>query len=184
MKTPTGGQTRPAMDATREAVFSSLGELVQQAAVLDLFAGCGAYGLEAISRGAGNGTFIEKDLRALRCLQANAEAVTKSLGEPRMMTIKQGDVFRQVLSNEDRYDLIFADPPYAILAGQGEDLLSIARQLLAASSRARLILEAPGDWHPPAIDGLSLLKRLGKGRKQATALIFQAQELSASSSSA
>src|SRR3954470_14415206 len=77
---PKGGQVRPATDGLRQAVFSSLGERVVAARFLDLFAGSGAYGLEALSRGAAGGVFVEQNHRATACLRENISAVCKSLG--------------------------------------------------------------------------------------------------------
>src|SRR5580658_3909094 len=66
---PRGGAVRPATDGMRQAVFSSLGSRVEGARFVDLFAGSGAYGLEALSRGASGGTFVERSARASSCLR-------------------------------------------------------------------------------------------------------------------
>ena len=98
---------RPTMDRVKAAIFSSLGEKVTGARVLDLFAGTGALGIEALSRGADSVTFVEKDRAAVRAIERNL-AHTGLRGR-----IRQQDVFaflRQAAS--EKYDLIFADPPY------------------------------------------------------------------------
>src|SRR6186713_2071110 len=77
---PRGDTVRPATDGMRQSVFSSLGERVVGARFLDLFAGSGAYGLEAVSRGAAGGVFVEKSAKAVACLRTNITAVCKSLG--------------------------------------------------------------------------------------------------------
>src|SRR3954454_24471036 len=77
--TPKGDAVRPATDGMRQAVFSSLGARVAGARFLDLFAGSGAYGLEALSRGAIAGTFVEQNGKAVACLRQNIAAVCKSL---------------------------------------------------------------------------------------------------------
>src|SRR5471030_2715621 len=77
---PKGDAVRPATDGLRQAVFSSLGARVAGARFLDLFAGSGAYGLEALSRGATGGVFVESNHRAVGCLRKNLSAVCKSLG--------------------------------------------------------------------------------------------------------
>ncbi len=107
---PTGRATRPFLERAREAVFSSLGALVENAAVLDLFAGTGSLGLEAMSRGAATVTFVERDRNALAVLRRNIEAV--GLGG----TVVAGDVERFVASStgEGAYDLAFVDPPYDV----------------------------------------------------------------------
>src|SRR3954471_22722366 len=77
---PKGDSVRPATDALRQAVFSSLAARVPGARFLDLFAGSGAYGLEAFSRGAEGGVFVEKNARTADFIRRNITAVCKSLG--------------------------------------------------------------------------------------------------------
>src|SRR3954465_11512303 len=76
---PKGDAVRPATDAMRQAVFSSLGARTVGARFLDLFAGSGADGLEALSRGAAGGVFVEQNAKAVACLRQNIAAVCKSL---------------------------------------------------------------------------------------------------------
>src|SRR5512141_2656208 len=77
---PKGDAVRPATDALRQAVFSSLAARVPGARFLDLFAGSGAYGLEAFSRGAAGGVFVEHNARTVAFIRQNIAAVAKSLG--------------------------------------------------------------------------------------------------------
>src|SRR4051794_29287469 len=77
---PKGDAVRPATDGMRQSVFSSLGDRVVDARFLDLFAGSGAYGLEALSRGAATGVFVEQNAKAAACIERNIAAVCKSLG--------------------------------------------------------------------------------------------------------
>jgi 16S rRNA (guanine966-N2)-methyltransferase len=106
---PTGRVTRPFPDRAREAVFSSLGASVDDAFVLDLFAGTGSLGLEAMSRGAAAATFVERDRAALAVLRRNIDAV--GLGG----TVVSDDVERFVASpRAGSYDLAFVDPPYDV----------------------------------------------------------------------
>ena len=79
---PPGDRVRPATDGMRQAVFSSLAALVPGATCLDLFAGTGSYGLEALSRGAEKVVFVERNPKALGCLRRNLAAVERSLGSP------------------------------------------------------------------------------------------------------
>ena len=83
LRVPKGDAVRPATDALRQAIFSSLAQRVPGARFLDLFAGSGAYGLEALSRGAVGGVFVENNFQALGCLRQNVAAVCKSLGRGR-----------------------------------------------------------------------------------------------------
>ena len=104
------GEVRPTTDRVREAVFSILNPLMDQADVLDLFAGSGAFGLEALSRGAGNARMV--DFSRLSCAAARANLVKTGLEGG---TVIQGDavqfVKRELLAGR-KYDIIFADPPY------------------------------------------------------------------------
>ena len=102
---------RPTMDRVKAAIFSSLGERIIGARVLDLFAGTGALGIEALSRGAKAATFVESDRRAIEAIEHNL-ALTGFRGR-----IRQQDVFDFLrhASATEVYDLIFADPPYEVL---------------------------------------------------------------------
>jgi len=107
---PEGEVTRPTSDRVREALFSTLGSLtdLDDARVLDLYAGSGALGLEALSRGAAHVTFVERDRRALTCLRANIAATR--LGPT---TVRADDAARVLArAPEHPVDLVLADPPY------------------------------------------------------------------------
>jgi 16S rRNA (guanine966-N2)-methyltransferase len=99
---------RPTMDRVKAAIFSSLGEAISGARVLDLFAGSGALGIEALSRGAASAIFVEDD-------RESAEAIEKNLAKTKLKgRVRHQDVFdflRQP-SNSGRFQIIFADPPY------------------------------------------------------------------------
>lgn len=93
LQTPKGDRTRPATDGMRQAVFSSLAARVPGARFVDLFAGSGGYGLEAFSRGAAGGVFVEKDNRACACIARNIEAVARSVKrDPSAMRVLASDV--------------------------------------------------------------------------------------------
>jgi 16S rRNA (guanine966-N2)-methyltransferase len=99
---------RPTMDRVKAAVFSSLGEAIIGARVLDLFAGSGALGIEALSRGAASAIFVEHDRQSVEAIQKNL-AKTKLQGR-----IRAQDVFAflRQWSNAGKFRIIFADPPY------------------------------------------------------------------------
>jgi 16S rRNA (guanine966-N2)-methyltransferase len=106
---------RPTADRIREAIFSSLGERVIGATVLDLFAGTGALGLEAASRGAASVTFVEQSRVALTSLQKNLETFRKNRNVSCELMIMRADAFaqlRKVAGAGEKFSLIFADPPY------------------------------------------------------------------------
>jgi len=109
LASPPGRGTRPTRAAVREAWFSALGSDLPGASVLDLFAGTGALGIEALSRGAGSVEFVESDARAYRTLRRNLEAL--ALGE--RARARRGDVFRRLPDIDVRgFDVALADPPY------------------------------------------------------------------------
>ena len=106
---PKGVVTRPTSDRVREAVFSILGSVVD-AQVLDLFAGSGAMGLEALSRGAAGCVFVERDRQAARVIQANLEKVR--LTGAVVTTRDAIAALRDERDRDRRFDLVLADPPY------------------------------------------------------------------------
>ena len=110
---------RPTMDRVKAAIFSSLGEKILNARVLDLFAGCGALGIEALSRGCASAIFVETNRRAVESIERNL-AKTKLEG-----VIHEMDAFRFLdrVATPCAYDVIFADPPYAKSKG-GRDFTS------------------------------------------------------------
>lgn len=179
IQSPAKGDIRPATDYLREAVFASLGPRVQGAKVLDCFAGTGAYALEALSRGAARATLVELNAAAVRAIRANAQAVGKSAGfvAEAVVAVQQADavvwVRQQARSGAGRYTLIFADPPYPVWDQSPAALLEALSALLDKSDAdARLVLEAPGNWPPPQLEGLALLRHLKKGARQPSALVY------------
>ncbi len=109
LKTLKGRGTRPTTDRVREAWMSAMGGRLDGLRVLDLFAGTGALGLEALSRGADAVVFVEKGKGPLRVLRANVEL----LGARGAATVVSDDVFRYIRSLEPgAFDVALADPPY------------------------------------------------------------------------
>lgn len=112
LKAPPGLGTRPTADRVRESLFSILGPL-HDLRVLDLFAGTGALGIEALSRGAAHATFVERERRALGALHENLSTLSVGADEA---TVVAGDVLRHLrdaAARGDAYDLVLLDPPYA-----------------------------------------------------------------------
>ncbi len=113
LRVPRGGATRPTAERAREALFSSLQSLVEVAGarVLDLYAGSGALGLEALSRGAASATLVDSDERALAALRANVRAL-------RLPAEVVGQPVERFLAGPPRpYDVVVLDPPYALDVG-------------------------------------------------------------------
>ncbi|MGC9453076.1 MAG: RsmD family RNA methyltransferase, partial [Oceanipulchritudo sp.] len=140
-------QIRPATDRMREAVFSSLGGRVTGVSFLDLFAGTGSYGLEALSRGATGGTFVEKNAPAAAALRENLGAVLKSLGNPANLPVRilRADATR--FHSEAGFRLVFMDPPYELARSRAAELLERAKALL--EPEGVLVFECPPTWPCP-----------------------------------
>jgi 16S rRNA (guanine966-N2)-methyltransferase len=108
---PADARVRPTADRVREAWMSILGDRLAGAAVLDLFAGSGALGLEALSRGAERATFVELAPASLAAIRANVDA----LGVEDRVTLHRGDAMRFIERLDGgAFDLALADPPYSI----------------------------------------------------------------------
>jgi 16S rRNA (guanine966-N2)-methyltransferase len=132
---PDGRDTRPTSDRAREGLFATISSIMGSLAgarVLDLYAGSGAVGLEALSRGAGYVLMVESGTRAGRVIQANIEAI--GLAGAEVITDRVERVLaRGPAPAGGRYDIVFADPPYAL---PGAD---VSRMLSALADRAWLV---------------------------------------------
>lgn len=113
IKVPPGGVTRPTSEMVREAIFDALGP-VGGLRVLDVFAGTGALGLEALSRGAGDCVFIEEDPRVCATLRANIQALEYQAG-CRVINAGYPQALRALAREGPGFDLLFLDPPYRML---------------------------------------------------------------------
>ncbi len=124
---PAGSSTRPTTDRVREAVFNALGsmDVVQGAVVLDGFAGSGALGIEALSRGAASCTFVERDRSARVVVEANLAATGLDAGA----RVIGGDVHDHLARTSERFDLVLLDPPHA--EADWERLLALVAARLA-----------------------------------------------------
>jgi 16S rRNA (guanine966-N2)-methyltransferase len=148
---PRGSSTRPTADRVREALFSILGPL-ENARVLDLYAGTGALGIEAISRGALRVTFVEHERAAQTALHQNLRAL--ALGElAEVLPRRVEQVLRSPPWGDRVFDLVLADPPYAMIRdGRLAEIARLGEGALARSVRpgGRLVLEqASADAAPP-----------------------------------
>lgn len=140
---PKGEATRPTSDRVREAAFNLIGP-VEAATVLDLFAGSGAMGLEALSRGAAAATFVENDRDACRTIDRNLEKLGLTGA-----AVLQRDVFQALAADRRTYDLIICDPPY----GFDQDT-RIAPYLARALTPDGLVVYETTSRREPALDGL------------------------------
>ncbi|MFN2607509.1 MAG: RsmD family RNA methyltransferase [Acidimicrobiales bacterium] len=139
LEAPPGRRLRPTTERVREAVFSSLASLgvLDGAVVLDLFAGTGAMGIEALSRGASSVTFVEADPGAVAVIRANLAATGLAGG-----TVAHADVGRFLDRGPSPADLVFCDPPYAFTAW--EALLARLPGDLAVLESRRAVEPGPG----------------------------------------
>jgi 16S rRNA (guanine966-N2)-methyltransferase len=143
--------TRPTADSVKEAIFSTLGPRVAGGRVLDLYAGSGALGIEALSRGAETATFVERDPRAVSVIRANLEATGFS-GQARVVEapVERFLAGQPAEPGAGRFDLVLADPPYAedpagVLARLGHSALLAGDALVALEVAAgSLPLEPAG----------------------------------------
>ncbi|MBK6684201.1 MAG: 16S rRNA (guanine(966)-N(2))-methyltransferase RsmD [Deltaproteobacteria bacterium] len=150
---PKGERTRPTADRAKEALFSILGGL-EGAHVLDLYAGTGAIGLEALSRGAARAVFVEKARPALEALDENLRALGIDGEAAKVLRLDVGRALK-VLAEDERFDLIYADPPYELARTALPEVLGFATRGL--SETGRLVLEHRHlDPSPAAPPGLAL----------------------------
>lgn len=115
LKSPKGEQTRPTLAVMRKAVFDILQNQIEGACFLDLYAGTGAMGLEALSRGASHATFVESNRLALRCIEENF----RNLKVESQSTLMGYDCFlalKKMVKENQRFDIAYADPPYAAVS--------------------------------------------------------------------
>lgn len=147
------------MDRVKEALFSSLGSRVPGADVLDLYAGSGALGIEALSRGAASAVFVEQGWKALQALRSNLEAV--GLGGE----IVGGTAEEFLATSGGTFDLMFIDPPYRLsLALLGEVLAAAADRL--GNGGVMVVHRRAGEAAPPAPPGLSRIDERRYGDTQ------------------
>jgi 16S rRNA (guanine966-N2)-methyltransferase len=130
---PPGSRTRPTSDRVREALFSILGARVAGARVLDLFAGSGALGIEALSRGAESAVFVDDAPAAIRAVRANLETLSLTAG------VRRADALRflgAASGDGAQYDLVFLDPPYRLADRLGGPLSEALPAVLAPGAAA------------------------------------------------
>jgi 16S rRNA (guanine966-N2)-methyltransferase len=169
---PKGDAVRPATDGMRQAVFSSIAHRVSGARFLDLFAGSGAYGLEALSRGAAGGVWVEKNGKAAECVRRNLTAVSKSLGRDFPdNAILTADATAVPWPLAGVPDLVFIDPPYEIIETVAPGIFAKLSELLQPHPDPLVVFEMPGKitLNPP---GWTCAKRLGKGAHQPSVGLF------------
>lgn len=151
MKRARGGNVRPTTARVRQAVFSIVSHKIPSASVLDLYAGTGAMGIEALSRGAAKAVFVESSSAQIRAIRDNLAAT----GLTEKSDVVRGDVLRTLTSlgqQNQKFDLVIADPPYAV----GE---SAQNRMLLAAKTLKILLKS-GILQP---DSLIILEHAVRG---------------------
>jgi 16S rRNA (guanine966-N2)-methyltransferase len=139
IRAPRGADTRPTSDRVRENVFNILGP-IEGATVLDLYAGSGAMGLEALSRGAAQAVFVDDDRLAV-------EAIERNLDKLRLRaTVLCRDAVSFLASEKRKYDLVLVDPPYDVYADLEPQLARYLPQILAET--AAVVVETDARVQP------------------------------------
>jgi 16S rRNA (guanine966-N2)-methyltransferase len=131
---PPGSATRPTSDRVREALFQRLGPL-DDATVLDLFAGSGALALEALSRGAAHATLVDSAPVAIRAIRANVAALAVPAEHVDVRRQDARAFLRGARSARQQYDLVLLDPPYRLAAELGRELSPLIAAVLAPGGR-------------------------------------------------
>ena len=146
---PKGLETRPTSDRVRENVFNIVAPWVEGARVLDLYAGSGAMGLEALSRGAKGVVFVETEHEAVRAIERNLDTLRLTGA-----TVVRRDAVTALgheVTADRKYDLVLADPPYAMT-----DYSALARYLPAVLADDGLLVLETGARTEPELPGLAL----------------------------
>ena len=154
LEVPEG--SRPTSGRAREALFSIVQKRIPGARVLDLYAGSGAVGIEAVSRGAARAVLVERDARVLR---KNLARLPPAEAEISVLEEDAGRALVRLAVSGDRFDLVFADPPYGT---REEGLRAAAAGVL--SPEGILVLQGDRFEDAPSVSGLTLLERRGYGR--------------------
>lgn len=166
---PVPNGVRPTSDRVREAIFNTLGQFFDGGKVLDLYAGSGALGIEALSRGCEKVVFVEKNKRVARVIQENLQRV----GLAEKGEVLRGDVTEvlgQFVSEQHKFHLIFADPPYKILPREIWGILERLTALLAPDGR--VVLES-GD---PRVETIKNLKGVSRRYGGTVVTFFERSE--------
>lgn len=150
LKAPKGMNTRPTSDRTKESLFNIIGDRLLDKTILDLYAGTGAIGIEALSRGADSAVFVEKDPRVVKIIRENL-ALTGLTGQAEIIC-QDVDLAVSVLASQNRtFDMIFLDPPYLrnMLQNSIEKLdqygiITPGGLVIAESSKLDLLLDRYG----------------------------------------
>ncbi|HPS20728.1 MAG TPA: 16S rRNA (guanine(966)-N(2))-methyltransferase RsmD [Candidatus Omnitrophota bacterium] len=154
---PAVSVVRPTKDRVREAVFNMMAEFIPGASVLDLFAGSGAYGIEAVSRGAGKTVFVDSNSVCAGTIKSNL----KQLSINERVSVIQCDaesVLAKMKDSNERFDVVFADPPYGLGLAR-KTLISINRYDILSQPGFLVLEHCEDEMVPECEGGISLFKQ-------------------------
>ncbi len=166
MSAPDGRKTHPMGERIRGALFNILGDEVRDAKVLDAFAGTGALGIEAISRGASHATFIEKDGKAQKCIIDN---ITTLNIDDRTKSVKAPVASWLSTYEGDNFDIIFVDPPYHDM-----QFSTVEKLMGLLKPGALMVLSQPGRDECPTRPGIVVVDNRSYG--DATLVFFRRRD--------
>lgn len=163
MVAPAGSGTRPTLDRVRQALFNSLGSLdaVEGSVVLDLFAGSGALGIEALSRGAAACTFVDEDRAARRAIVENLR--TTGLGDRATVVADAAMRWLRAVGSGARFDLVLLDPPYSTTDEEWSDLFDALSPIVRREVGGPGIVVVESDRSVPVPHGWDALREKGYG---------------------
>ena len=150
LKTVPGDGTRPTTDRIKETLFNMIQHELYETRFLDLFAGSGGIGIEALSRGASKAVFVENNREAVRCIKANLKC-TRFLGSAEVLAVDVKQAVKRLEKDNRHFDIIFMDPPYR--KGLEEDILSLLIPSSVVHKGTLLIAEAALDTDISYLEG-------------------------------
>ena len=162
IETLEGEATRPTSERIKEALFSSIQFDIEDRRVLDLFAGSGQLGLEALSRGAASVSFVDSEREAMEVVKRNART-TGFFDKCRYIVSDWRNYIRKT-SGKDKYDLVFVDPPYSMECCH-DAALRLAESGLLASGALVVLESGTEEFDPAEISGFEVLKSTHYGKK-------------------
>jgi len=169
IETLEGEATRPTSERIKEAVFSSIQFDIEGRRVLDLFAGSGQLGLEALSRGAASATFVDAAREAVDIVKKNAR--TTGFFDDSRYAVSDWRNYIRKASGRDKYDLVFIDPPYAMECCKDALVRLVSAELLAPG--AIVVLESGTEIiNPEELSGFEVMKSTSYGKKTAVNILL------------
>ncbi len=169
IETLEGEATRPTSERIKEAVFSSIQFDIEGRRVLDLFAGSGQLGLEALSRGAASATFVDSAREAVDIVKKNAR--TTGFFDDSRYAVSDWRNYIRKASGRDKYDLVFIDPPYAMECCKDALVRLVSAELLAPG--AIVVLESGTEIiNPEELSGFEVMKSTSYGKKTAVNILL------------